>query len=113
MKKTPVKTEEQRERDIRFIRRGPVKLRKHKKLINGRVTKEDLVLLISALWKGFGTIKIKYSRVNDNHRVEKITKRKYKNIPPSGRLNRYSRNVLTGIYGSHLDLARKEGLLDA
>ena len=102
MKKRPEQTKQQREREIRFIRRGPVKLRKHKKLINGRVTKEDLVLLISALWKGFGTIKVKR---------QGVTKRRYKNIPPAGRLNRYSRNVLTGIYGSHLDLARKEGLV--
>ncbi len=102
MKKRPVKTKDQRERDLRFIKRGPVKLRKHKKLMNGRTTKEDLVLLISALWKGFGSIKVKR---------QGIAKRRYKNIPPAGRLNRYSRNVLTGIYGSHLDLARKEGLV--
>ena len=102
MKKRPEQTKEQRERDLRFIRRGSPRVRKYKKLINGRMTKEDLVLLISALWKGFGSIKVKR---------QGVTKRRYKNIPPTGRLNGYSRKILTGIYGSHLELAKKEGLV--
>ena len=102
MKKKRELTKKEEAANLRFLRRVPAKIRKHKKLINGRVTKEDLILLISALWKGFSKIKI---------RRNGITKRRYKNIPPFGRLHKYSHKVLTGIYGSHIELARKEGLV--
>ena len=102
MKKKRELTKKEQEVNLRFIRKAPAKLQKHKKLINGRVTKEDLILLISALWKGFSKIKV---------RRNGITRRRYKNIPPFGRLHKYSHKVLTGIYGSHLDIARKEGLV--
>ena len=120
MKKKRELTKKEKDANLRFIRKSPVKLRKHKKLINGKVTKEDLIILISALWKGFLKIKVKvprldnqgYYRLDRNNEVMyKKATRKYRNIPPFGRLHKYSHKVLTGIYGSHIELARKEGLV--
>lgn len=120
MKKKRELTKKEQEANLIFLKRVPSKLRKHKKLINGRVTKEDLILLISSLWKGFSKIKVKvprldnqgYYRMDGNNEVmyKKVTRR-YKNIPAFGTLHKLSRKVLTGMYGSHLDLARKEGLV--
>jgi hypothetical protein len=107
MKKRPEQTKEQRERDLRFIRKGSPKLRKHKKLINGRTTKEDLVMLLSSLWANLGKLTI-----FKNVLYSEIKTRKFKNIPAFGKFNKYSRKVLAGMYGSTLQIARKEGLLN-
>jgi hypothetical protein len=111
MKKRPEPTKEQRERDIRFIRKGSPKLRKHKKLINGRTTKEDLVMLLSSLWANFGKLTIKKVK-EDFFSGKEVNVRKFKNIPAFGRFNKYSRKVLAGMYGSTLQIARKEGLFN-
>lgn len=113
MKKRPEQTKDQRERDIRFIRKGSPKLRKHKKLINGRMTKEDLVMLLSSLWANLGKLTFEVRRWNAPYNgYVKYKVRKFPNIPAFGRFNKYSRKVLAGMYGSTLQIARKEGLLN-
>ncbi len=120
MKKRPEQTKEDRQREINFIRKAPGKIRKHKKLINGRMTKEDLVDLLAALWKNFEKITVKVPKLNGSgyyvldrkHEVVYEDKRKYRNIPAYNSLNGLSRKILVGIYGSTLQIARKEGLFN-
>ena len=111
MKKRPVKTNEERQREINFIRKGSPKLRKHKKLVNGRVMKEDLVNLLAALWGNLEKITI-FRKENPDRIYRERETRKYKNIPAFNHFNKYPRKILVGIYGSTLQLARKEGLFN-
>ena len=107
MKRRPVQTKEQREIELRFIRKAPGKIRKHKKLINGRMAKEDLVNLIAALWKNLEKVTVPQSLLHNKKQV-----RKYKNIPAFNHFNKYPRKILVGMYGSTLQIARKEGLFN-
>ena len=115
MKRRPEQTKEQRQREINFIRKAPGKIRKHKKLINGRMTKEDLVNLLAALWKNLEKITIRvgkeqgYKLIGGQHRTNV---RKYRNIPAYNHFNKYPRKILVGMYGSLLQIARKEGLFN-
>ena len=120
MKRRPEQTKEQRKTELRFIRKGTPRLRKHKKLINGNMTKEDLVNLLAALWKNLEKITVNIPKLNrfgyyeldkDNGVIYK-EKRKYKNIPAFNHFNKYSRKILVGMYGSTLQIARKEGLFN-
>ena len=116
MKRRPEQTKEQRKIELRFIRREPAKLRKHKKLINGKVTKEDLINLLAALWKNLEKITVKPRKLKDGEIIiddyKKLKARKYKNIPAFNHFNKYPRNILVGMYGSTLQIARKEGLFN-
>ena len=120
MKKRPVQTKEDRQREINFLRKASGKIRKHKKLINGRMTKEDLVELLAALWKNFEKITVKvpkldefgYYVLNRKNEVVYRDKRRYSKIPAYNSLNKVSRKILVGIYGNTLQLARKEGLFN-
>ena len=113
MKRRPEQTEEQRKIDLRFIRKGTPKLRKHKKLINGKVTKEDLINLIAALWKNLEKVTIKVNRWDKKRNgYVKREIRKFTNIPAFNHFNKYPRKILVGIYGSTLQIARKEGLFN-
>lgn len=113
MKKRPEQTKEQREIELRFIRKAPAKLRKHKKLINGNMTKEDLVMLLASLWGNLEKITMRtkenYKNRDGYHRTKT---RKFRNIPPFNHFNKYPRKILVGIYGSTLQIARKEGLFN-
>ena len=111
MKKRPVQTKEDRQREINFIRKGPGKIRKHKKLVSGNVSKEDLVNLLAALWKNLEKITVKKIKV-DFFSGREIEVRKYKNIPAFNHFNKYPRKILVGMYGSTLQIARKEGLFN-
>ncbi|MCK5603544.1 hypothetical protein KAR91_16790 [Candidatus Pacearchaeota archaeon] len=106
MKKTSIKTKEERQREINFIRKTPGKIRKHKKLINGRMAKEDLVNLLAALWKNLEKITFKPRKLKDGEIVfdeyKKLKARKYKNIPAFNHFNKYPRKILVGMYGSTL-----------
>ena len=106
MKKRPEQTKEQRETELRFIRKEPPKIRKHKKMINGRMTKEDLINLLAALWKSLERVTKRKSLL-----YSEIKTRKYKNIPAFNHFNKYPRKILVGMYGSTLQIARKEGLV--
>ena len=112
MKKRPVQTNEERQREINFIRKGSPKLRKHKKLINGRMAKEDLINLLAALWSNLGKITFKIPDSIEAGKIIYKDERRYKNVPQFGRFNKYPRKILVGIYGSTLQLARKEGLFN-
>ncbi len=111
MKKKPVQTKEGHQREINFIRKAPGKIRKHKKLINGMMTKEDWVNLIAALWKNLEKITTKKT-ILDDYDFKEIEVRKYKNIPAFNHFNKYPRKILVGMYGSTLQIARKEGLFN-
>ena len=112
MKKRPVKTKEEHQREINFIRKAPGKIRKHKKLINGRMAKEDLIDLLAALWKNLEKITVRKEVLEKFECVKYIDVRKYKNIPAFNHFNKYPRKILVGIYGSTLQIARKEGLFN-
>ena len=112
MKKRVEKTEEQRERNIRFIRKGPVKSKKYERLMKGRMTKEDLVDSLSVLIANIAklTVTVKVIDVYKQAISEKEV-RKYKHVPSYGSFHRLNRKILTGIYGSTLEVARKEGVV--
>lgn len=110
MKKKRELTKKEKEANIRFIRKAPARLRKHKKLINGNMTKEDLINLLAALWKNLERVTTKKIKV-DFFSGREVEVRKYKNIPAFNHFNKYPRKILVGIYGSTLQLARKEGLV--
>ena len=92
MKKKREISEKERKATLRFIRKEPRKLRSHKKMMARKITKEDLVTLLIALWHGLGKIG-------------------YRNIMPYGKFNGFSRKALTGMYGNALRLARAEGIV--
>ena len=110
MKRRPERTKEQIKKDIRFIKYGPIYLKKYKKLINSGLTKEALVMLLSSLWSNIGKLTVERYKWTDGGHI-KVKVRKFKNIPSFGRFNKYPRKILAGIYGSTLQIARKEGLV--
>ena len=119
MKKRPEQTKEQRKKDIRFIRFGPIYFKRFKKLMPGRATKETIVMALAALWSNLGKITFKIPKLDKygyhvikENKIVYQDKKKYKNIPQFGRFNKYPRKILAGIYGSTLQIARKEGLLN-
>ena len=120
MKKRPVQTKEDRQKEINFIRKGSPKLRKHKKLINGRMTKEDLVMLLASLFSNISKLTVKVPKLNrfgyyefdKNDEIIYEEKRKYINVPSYGSFNKLTRKILVGMYGSTLQIAREEGLFN-
>lgn len=110
MKKKRELTKKEQDANLRFLRRVPAKIRKHKKLINGNMTKEDLINLLAALWKNLERITNKKTKLDD-YDFKEVEVRKYKNIPAFNHFNKYPRKILVGMYGSLLQTARKEGLV--